>query len=111
MDPRETTTLTLATAIAFAYLEALLSVGDVTKFELEEVRFKSMQNLHNTAGHPQDIIEDFADAVFDLLKALANAVSKMDGSGPGILHQSFNDYSISMGIITYFKVYPPASAL
>ena len=79
-------------------------MGDVTKFQLEEVRFKSMQNLLNMAGHSPDIVSGFADEAFDLLKALGNAVNNMDGSGPGLLLQSFNDYSTSMAIITYFKV-------
>lgn len=77
-------------------------MGDVAKFEVEEARLISMNNLLNLAGHPEDLYIDFAEEAYDLLRKLA--ASLQVGNGPGLLLEAFNDYSVSMAIITYVKV-------
>ncbi|KAH7127123.1 peptidase C65 Otubain-domain-containing protein [Dendryphion nanum] len=91
-------------AIAFCYFEAMLRGGDVHKFDDEEVRLRSMINLMSHAGFPEDVYEDFRDQTFELMHDLANAERNNDGTAADILLQSFNDYGISMSIITYFKL-------
>ena len=49
-------------AIAFTYFEALLRVGDVTKFEDEEARLNSLSNLLDHLGYSRDIWSDFAES-------------------------------------------------
>jgi hypothetical protein len=63
-----------------------------------------MNNLLNSVGFVQDIYEDFADQAFELLQTLAASVRAMDGRADRILLETFNDYAISMAIVTYFKV-------
>ncbi|KAF2785623.1 cysteine proteinase [Melanomma pulvis-pyrius CBS 109.77] len=91
-------------AIAFTYFETLIRVGDVNKFEDEEVRLASMHNLLNIAGFQPDVYIDWVDEAFDLLRKLAASVQVMDGAAPGILLDTFNDLGISLAIITYFKL-------
>lgn len=79
-------------------------MGDVSRFEEEEARLSSMHNLLNLAGFSQDVYIDWAEDVFDLLRRLAGSVRLMDGAGPQLLLDIFNDMSASMAIITYFKV-------
>lgn len=62
-----------------------------------------MGNLLEHTGYARDIWIDFAEEAFDLLHKLANSVEAMDGAAADILLQSFNDMSVSMAIITYFK--------
>ncbi|KAK3217291.1 hypothetical protein GRF29_1g2599657 [Pseudopithomyces chartarum] len=89
-------------AIAFGYFEALLHVADVTKFEVEEARLSSVNNLLNLAGHSEDLYIDFADEAYELLRKLAGSLQV--GNGAGLLLEAFNDYSVSMAIITYVKL-------
>lgn len=92
-------------AIAFCYFEALLRIGDVSKFETEEVRLKSMANLVKSTGFAEDYVDDFAQEAFDLLSQLSSALQSMDTTTTdAILLQAFNDFGRSMAIITYFKV-------
>jgi ubiquitin thioesterase protein OTUB1 len=91
-------------AIAFTYFEALLRLGDGQRFADEEGRLTSMANLLDNIGYHRDIWIDFADEAYELLRKLGSSVDAMDGTGPDILLQAFNDQSTSMSIITYFKV-------
>jgi hypothetical protein len=90
-------------AIAFAYFEALLRVGDGNKLQEEEARLNSMGNLLEHIGYSRDIWIDFADEAFELLRKLASSLHNVDGAAADILLQSFNDMGVSMAIITYFK--------
>jgi ubiquitin thioesterase protein OTUB1 len=45
---------------------------------------------------------DFADEAYELLRKLAGSLQV--GNGAGLLLEAFNDYSVSMAIITYVKV-------
>ena len=94
------------TAIAFTYFEALIRLGDIHKFDHEEVRLNSLGNLLEQINYSRDIWIDFADEAFGLLRKLAASLSNMDGAADDILLQSFNDMNVSMAIITYFKVIP-----
>lgn len=94
--------LTAIVAIAFGYFEALLHVGDVAKFEVEEARLISVNNLLNLAGHSEDLYIDFAEEAYDLLRKLAGSLQV--GNSASLLLEAFNDYSVSMAIITYVKV-------
>ncbi|KAJ4286110.1 hypothetical protein N0V90_013459 [Kalmusia sp. IMI 367209] len=89
-------------AIAFAYFEALLHVGDPGKFDVEEARLISMNNLLNLAGFPEDVYIDFADEAYDLLRKLAGSLQL--GNGAALLLDVFNDLGVSMAIITYVKL-------
>jgi ubiquitin thioesterase protein OTUB1 len=93
-------------AIAFTYFEALLRVGDGQRFADEEGRLLSMANLLDNIGYHRDIWIDFAEEAYELLRKLGSSVDAMDGTGPDILLQAFNDQSVAMSIITYFKVSP-----
>ena len=81
-----------------------MRVNDVHKFEEEEARLRSMNNLLNMVGFQEHVYIDFVDECFDLLRKLAESLRQMDDTGPDTLLQSFNDMSVSMAVITYFKV-------
>ncbi|KAF2440642.1 cysteine proteinase [Karstenula rhodostoma CBS 690.94] len=89
-------------AIAFGYFEALLHVGDVAKFDVEEARLISMNNLLNLAGFSEDVYIDFAEEAYDLLRKLGGSLQL--GNGPSLLLEAFNDMGVSMAIITYVKL-------
>ncbi|KAF2741414.1 cysteine proteinase [Polyplosphaeria fusca] len=91
-------------AIAFTYFEALLRAADVTRLEDEHVRLRSMHNLLNHAGFAEDVYNDFADEAFELLQRLADSLRALDGSADAVLLDAFNDPSVAMSIITYFKL-------
>lgn len=63
-----------------------------------------MANLFKIANLNEDMISDWADETFELMRQLVNSMQLMDGAAPDILLQAFNDYSRSMSYITYFKV-------
>lgn len=65
-----------------------------------------MANLLENIGYHRDIWIDFAEEAYELLRKLGSSVDAMDGTGPDILLQAFNDQSVAMSIITYFKVSP-----
>ncbi|KAF2643314.1 cysteine proteinase [Massarina eburnea CBS 473.64] len=90
-------------AIAFTYLEALVREANVGKFEEEEARLMSINNLFNNVGINYELIIDFAEEMFDLLHKLAHSVSSNDGNADAILLQAFNDMGTSLSIITYIK--------
>ena len=89
-------------AIAFGYFEALLHIADVSKFDVEEARLNSMNNLLNLAGFSEDVYIDFADEAYELLRKLG--ASLQVGNGATLLLEAFNDMGVSMAIITYVKV-------
>ncbi|KAF2823489.1 cysteine proteinase [Ophiobolus disseminans] len=91
-------------AIAFTYFEALLRVGDVSKFADEEARLLSLGNLLDHAGYQRDIWMDFAEEMTDLLRKLAESLQLMNGVAADILLNTFNDMGTSMAIITYVKL-------
>ncbi|KAF2003808.1 cysteine proteinase [Amniculicola lignicola CBS 123094] len=91
-------------AVAFGYYEALLRGGDANKLEEEVVRLRSMNNLLNSIGFQEDLYEDFADEVYELLRRLAASLRAMDGTTAALLLEAFNDMGRSMAIITYLKL-------
>ncbi|KAF2032260.1 cysteine proteinase [Setomelanomma holmii] len=91
-------------AIAFTYFEALLRVGDASKFGQEEARLMSLGNLLDHIGYSHDIWIDFAESAFELLRKLQLSIEHMDGAAETILLDTFNDEGESMSIITYVKL-------
>jgi ubiquitin thioesterase protein OTUB1 len=89
-------------AIAFGYFEALLHVADVAKFDVEEARLISMNNLLNLAGFSEDVYIDFAEEAYDLLRKLGASLHV--GDGATLLLDAFNQTHVSLAIITYVKV-------
>ncbi|KAH8601589.1 peptidase C65 Otubain-domain-containing protein [Bisporella sp. PMI_857] len=58
-------------AVAFAYFETLLWLGDKAKLESELARLISMNNfISSVGGHDLGIFEDFAEETFELLRGL-----------------------------------------
>jgi ubiquitin thioesterase protein OTUB1 len=97
--------LLTAAAIAFTYFETLIREGNVNKFDSEEARLLSMNNLFNSAGINLELIIDFADEMFDLLRNIARSLrSEGDAEANNLLLRAFNDMSTSLSIITYIKV-------
>jgi ubiquitin thioesterase protein OTUB1 len=90
------------TAVAFGYLERLLFIGDSNKCYQEEARLRSLSNVLNSAGFEPYLYEDFADAVFTLIRSIADAIN--DGNGDEVLMNAFNDESVQNYVITHFKV-------
>ena len=90
------------TAVAFGYLERLLFIGDSGKCYQEEARLRSLSNVLNQAGFEPYLYEDFADAVFTLIRSIADAIN--DGNGDEVLMNAFNDESVQNYVITHFKV-------
>lgn len=96
------TLLTFHTAVAFGYLERLLYLGDSGKCFQEEARLRSLSNVLNSAGFDAYLYEDFADATFNLVRDVANAIDA--GNGDEVLLNAFNDESTQNYVITHFKV-------
>jgi len=90
------------TAVAFGYFERLLFIGDSTKCYQEEARLRSLSNVLNSAGFQPYLYEDFADAVFDLIRTVADAIN--EGKSEEVLIEAFNDESLQSCVITHFKV-------
>ncbi|KAF1951713.1 cysteine proteinase [Byssothecium circinans] len=90
-------------AIAFTYLETLVREGNASKFDEEEARLISMNNLFTQVGINLELIIDFADELFDLLRKLAESVRARDGTADSQLLEAFNDVNTSLSIITYVK--------
>jgi hypothetical protein len=90
------------TAVAFGYLERLLFIGDSNKCYMEEARLRSLSNVLNSAGFQPYLYEDFADAVFNLIRSIADGIN--DGNGEEVLMNAFNDESLQNYVITHFKV-------
>jgi ubiquitin thioesterase protein OTUB1 len=88
-------------AVAFCYFEALVRNADPYKFEEEVTRLKSFRNIMTDGGFDEAIYVDFAEEAWDLLHKLATV--PVD-TGLAIVLETFNDYNISMAMITYFKV-------
>ncbi|KAH7073402.1 peptidase C65 Otubain-domain-containing protein [Paraphoma chrysanthemicola] len=91
-------------AIAFTYFEALLRVGDASKFGQEEARLNSLGNLLEHIGYGRDIWIDFAESAFELLRKLQHSTEQYDGAAETILLDTFNDMGESMAIITFVKL-------
>lgn len=95
-------------AIALAYFEQLLRRGDPSKFHEEAARLQSFDNILRAVGYEKHLYEDFAEAAWDLLNNTALAIGMPNAEAE--LLNTFNDYSASMEIITYFKVGLPRGA-
>lgn len=89
-------------AIAFAYFESLIRLGDKSKFLEEETRLKSLHNMVNAAGIDKWSFEDFADETYDLLRKYMGLVDA--GNLEESLVEDFNNEAIQNYIITHFKV-------
>ena len=89
-------------AIAFAYFESLLRLGDKNKFLEEETRLKSLNNLMNIAGFDKWAYEDFADETYGLMRKYMGMVDAADVEAS--LVADFNNEETQNYIITHFKV-------
>jgi ubiquitin thioesterase protein OTUB1 len=95
-------------AMAFAYLEALIRAGDKSKFMVEEVRLKSMQNILDAAGFQQDVWEDFAEELWDLMRRIAGSLhspadAQSSADTKSILLTAFNNIGLQASIIAYLR--------
>ncbi|KAL9526824.1 Ubiquitin thioesterase [Sphaerulina musiva] len=89
-------------AVAFGYYEALIHHGDLNRFGMEEARLKSIAPLLIQAGFEPMMMEDFADAAYDLLREIANAAAEgLDALS--LLLERFNDEMLQDYIITYLR--------
>ncbi|KAI9689171.1 MAG: hypothetical protein M1822_000909 [Bathelium mastoideum] len=96
-------------AIAFAYFEALVRLGDKTKVHAEITRLKSFQNILDAAGFQFELYEDFAEELYDLLRKTAASLPPPDDGNPAtdvkaILLAAFNDEAIQASIITFLRI-------
>ena len=89
--------------MAFGYFEALIHHGDLDQFGREEARLKSIAPLMIQAGFAPMIVEDFADAVYDMLREIANAMAEGLDVG-SLLVERFNEGMVQDYIITYLRV-------
>ncbi|KIW07895.1 uncharacterized protein PV09_01806 [Verruconis gallopava] len=88
-------------AVAFSYFEALVRTAEPYKFHEEVARLKSLRNIMNDAGLPEDIYVDFAEEAWVLLDRLS---SMPVDAGLATVLETFNDPNTAMSIITYFKL-------
>lgn len=95
-------------AVAFAYFETLLRLGDRDRIAAEEARLKSLNNLLNSVGFQEHLYEDFVDATITLLREISASIPCHDDGAT--LWASFNDPDVSNGIITHFRVSTPQGA-
>ncbi|QIW99209.1 hypothetical protein AMS68_004727 [Peltaster fructicola] len=88
-------------AIGFAFLEKLILNNDATKLIEQEARLRSLSNVINSAGYAPMVYEDFADVLFDFMRALGDAVRA--GNAESALLEGFNKDDIESAVITHLR--------
>lgn len=91
-----------AAAIAFAYFEKLIDLGDQAQIEGEVARLMSLGHMISNIGG-YEYHEDFAEEAHNLLREIAVNVAN-PGLARVILLQRFNDSSVEANIIYYFRI-------
>ncbi|KAM0263941.1 hypothetical protein ACHAQJ_000976 [Trichoderma viride] len=89
-------------AIAFAYYEKLIDLGDQAQIEGEVARLMSLGPMLSNIGR-YEYHEDFAEEAHGLLRDLATNIAN-PGLARVILLQRFNDNTIEANIIYYFRM-------
>ncbi|TFB00861.1 Ubiquitin thioesterase OTUB1 [Trichoderma ghanense] len=89
-------------AIAFAYFEKLIDLGDQAQIEGEVARLMSLGHMISNIGG-YEYHEDFAEEAHNLLREIALNVAN-PGLARVILLQRFNDSGIEANIIYYFRI-------
>ncbi|KAL7906523.1 peptidase C65 Otubain domain-containing protein [Trichoderma velutinum] len=89
-------------AIAFAYYEKLIDIGDQGQIEGEVARLMSLGHMISNIGH-YEYHEDFAEEAHNLLRDIAANIGN-PGLARVILLQRFNDSAIEANIIYYFRI-------
>lgn len=89
--------------MAFGYFEALIHLGDATKFGMEQARIRSLNNVMREAGFSMMLVEDFADETLGLLREIASLMNE-GGDATVALHEKFNDDMVQNYIITHLRV-------
>ncbi|KAL7947592.1 peptidase C65 Otubain domain-containing protein [Trichoderma barbatum] len=89
-------------AIAFAYYEKLIDLGDQAQIEGEVARLMSLGHMISNVGR-YEYHEDFAEEAHNLLRDIAANIAN-PGLARVILLQRFNDSTIEANIIYYFRM-------
>ncbi|KKO99047.1 hypothetical protein THAR02_08853 [Trichoderma harzianum] len=89
-------------AIAFAYYEKLIDLGDQGQIEGEVARLMSLGHMISNIGR-YEYHEDFAEEAHNLLRDIAANIAN-PGLARVILLQRFNDATIEANIIYYFRI-------
>ncbi|KAL6694386.1 peptidase C65 Otubain domain-containing protein [Trichoderma pleuroticola] len=89
-------------AIAFAYYEKLIDLGDQGQIEGEVARLMSLGHMISNIGR-YEYHEDFAEEAHNLLRDIAANIAN-PGLARVILLQRFNDSTIEANIIYYFRI-------
>ncbi|GFP59031.1 OVARIAN TUMOR DOMAIN-containing deubiquitinating enzyme 1 [Trichoderma asperellum] len=89
-------------AIAFAYYEKLIDLGDQAQIEGEVARLMSLGSMLSNIGR-YEYHEDFAEEAHSLLRDLAANIAN-PGLARVILLQRFNDDTVEANIIYYFRM-------
>ncbi|KAL6787480.1 peptidase C65 Otubain domain-containing protein [Trichoderma sp. SZMC 28012] len=89
-------------AIAFAYYEKLIDLGDQGQIEGEVARLMSLGHMISNIGR-YEYHEDFAEEAHQLLRDIAANIAN-PGLARVILLQRFNDSTIEANIIYYFRI-------
>ncbi|UKZ81514.1 hypothetical protein TrVFT333_009286 [Trichoderma virens FT-333] len=89
-------------AIAFAYYEKLIDLGDQAQIEGEVARLMSLGHMISNIGR-YEYHEDFAEEAHNLLRDIAANIAN-PGLARVILLQRFNDSTIEANIIYYFRI-------
>ncbi|KAL7784358.1 peptidase C65 Otubain domain-containing protein [Trichoderma ceciliae] len=89
-------------AIAFAYYEKLIDLGDQAQIEGEVARLMSLGPMLSNIGR-YEYHEDFAEEAHALLRDVATNIAN-PGLARVILLQRFNDNTIEANIIYYFRM-------
>ncbi|EHK47780.1 hypothetical protein TRIATDRAFT_238978 [Trichoderma atroviride IMI 206040] len=89
-------------AIAFAYYEKLIDLGDQARIEGEVARLMSLGSMLSNIGR-YEYHEDFAEEAHGLLRDVAANIAN-PGLARVILLQRFNDNTVEANIIYYFRM-------
>jgi len=90
-------------AVAFAYFETLIRLGDRNRLAEEVARMTSFNNFLRTVGGYSDLVTDMADEAIDLLRTISASIADAPGAAELILAQRFADANIGSYIIAHFR--------
>ena len=89
-------------AIAFAYFETLVRMGDPAKMQSEIERLRSLNNMLDATGQESFMYEDWVEETLNLLEQTATIPSPQQNELA--LLQAFNNADTANAITQHFRV-------
>lgn len=92
--------LTFPPAIGFLYCEKLVEIGDKARIDAEAERH---ENMKPTLDDGSGFLEDFVDAMVNLLKAISDVLHDLHAAHR-VLFEHFNDADLANPLVYYLRI-------